>query len=293
MIPDGAMPGRLNGIDILPWSAAVPEWEVLAGARDLPEPPFLRPEGMAAAAGVIIVEDDGRVWLVAPTNQFGGYAATFPKGRVDPGGELRPTAVREAFEESGLKVRIASFLIDVRRRQTYTRYYIASRVGGTPADMGWESQAVLLVPLARLRQLATNQNDEAVIAALEAWHKGRKSTPLSPRADTIPEAVDIPFLSIRTLAEDYLLVAELPDGVAVYQHINGEFATIGTRGHRPSDGSAGLIVHDHVGAKSPGQGGREKAPRFGPCHLSHWRVTKSPIATLLNVLDQHNVILLE
>jgi hypothetical protein len=56
-----------------------------------------------------------------------------------------------------------------RSTQTYTRYYIARRTGGSPACMGWESQAVHLVPMAQLRQVATHPNDAPVIAALERW----------------------------------------------------------------------------------------------------------------------------
>jgi len=109
------------------------------------------------------------VWLVAPSNGFGGYSATFPKGRLDPGTSLHCASVREAFEESGLQARVEAFLLDVRRTLTYTRYYIARRVGGSPAAMGWESQAVHLVPLAQLREVAVHPNDAPVIAALERW----------------------------------------------------------------------------------------------------------------------------
>ena len=292
VIPEGNMPGRLNGIDIRPWSADPGEWAALAGSLDLGEPQFEPPAGVAAAAGVVIVEDDGRVWLVAPSNQFGGYAATFPKGRVDHGGDLRTTAVREAFEESGLIVRIEAFLIDVQRGQTYARYYMARRIGGTPSGMGWESQAVLLVPLARLSQLAVNQHDAPIIAALDTWHVGQSSAPISLAEDTTPEPVSVPFFSVRTLAEDYTLVAELRNDVAIYKHKSGKFATIGTRGHRPSDGSSGLIVHDTVSGKSPGQTERHRVSGLGPTNLSHWRDAKSPVATLLNVLDKNGVVLL-
>jgi ADP-ribose pyrophosphatase YjhB (NUDIX family) len=164
-IPGGDVPPALNGIAFAP--AALPD--ILsggAGPAPVPEPPFVLPAGLRAAAGAVIVEDDGRVWLVAPTNGFGGYAATFPKGRVDGGGALQATAVREAFEESGLAIEIVAFLADARRTRTYTRYYLARRVGGSPATMGWETQAVHLVPPARLAQVAAHANDAAIIAAL-------------------------------------------------------------------------------------------------------------------------------
>lgn len=172
VVPGGALPAVLNGIPLVPWDEAPATsqgWSACAVYPDLDEPLYVLPPGYAAAAGAVILEDDGRVWLVAPSNRFGGYAATFPKGRVDPGTSLPCASVREAFEESGLRVDIVGFLLDATRTQTHTRYYIARRVGGTPARMGWESQAVHLVPVARLRELAVHPNDEAVIQALERW----------------------------------------------------------------------------------------------------------------------------
>lgn len=66
-------------------------------------------------------------------------------------------------------MRITGFLLDVQRTQTHTPYYLARRIGGSPARMGWESQAVHLVPLARLRDVAVHPNDVSVIRALERW----------------------------------------------------------------------------------------------------------------------------
>lgn len=171
VVPGGAMPAALNGIAFDP---------ALLPLVDAPiaEPPYVLPAGMRAAAGAVVVEDDGRVWLVAPTNGFGGYAATFPKGRVDGGMDLQATAVREAFEESGLAVELLAFLADVPRTQTYTRYYVARRVGGNPALMGWETQAVHLVPAALLPEVAVHANDVAVIAALR--RQGRVDTSCPP-----------------------------------------------------------------------------------------------------------------
>ncbi|MFP5393945.1 MAG: NUDIX hydrolase, partial [Gammaproteobacteria bacterium] len=163
VVPGGALPPALNGVAFAALAALPAGLPV-----QVAEPEYHLPAGLAAAAGVVVLEDDGRVWLVSPTNGFGGYAATFPKGRVDAGTSLAATAVREAFEESGLLVRIEAHLIDVRRTLTYTRYYLARRIGGSPAAMGWESQAVHLVPRALLPTVAAHRNDAAVIAALEA-----------------------------------------------------------------------------------------------------------------------------
>lgn len=167
VIPGGDLPAQLNGIAFAP--CALPD---TASLSNVDEPPFALPPGFKAAAGAVILEPDGRAWLVAPSNGFGGYAATFPKGRVDPGCGLAATAVREAWEEAGLRIAIDSFLLDARRTQTYTRYYLARRIGGSPAAMGWETQAVHLAPLALLDVVAAHRNDAAIIAALRSRQDG-------------------------------------------------------------------------------------------------------------------------
>lgn len=170
--PGAPMPAMLNGLAVAPWRdhpATTEQWRDHALPDARTEPPYDKPTGLSAAAGAVIVENDGRIWLVAPTNGFGGYAATFPKGRQDAGTSLQCTAIREAFEESGLRVEIRAFLLDCKRTQTYTRYYITRRIGGDPSSMGWESQAVHLVPLARLRDVATHPNDAPIIDAVTAY----------------------------------------------------------------------------------------------------------------------------
>jgi len=161
VVPRGELPEELDGMPLAPWKAPL-----VFSPQPVAEPPFVLPAGLAAAAGVAVVEDDGRVWLVSPTNRFGGYETTFPKGRVDRGASLQQTAVREAFEESGLMVELVAHLVDVRRTQTFTRYYLARRIGGSPAAMGWETQAVHLVPMVQLQAVAAHPNDAAIVEAL-------------------------------------------------------------------------------------------------------------------------------
>lgn len=169
VVPSGPLPPSLNGIDFQLWQnppTTIAGWEALAAETQIAEPEFHPPKGLAAAAGVLILEADNRVWLVCPTNRYGGYSVTFPKGRLD-GKTLQATAIAEAHEESGLHVRLVRHLIDVRRTTTYTRYYLAERIGGTPADMGWESQCVMLVPPTQLNTLKLEKPDKAALRALE------------------------------------------------------------------------------------------------------------------------------
>jgi len=71
------------------------------------------------------------------------------------------------FEESGLQVELTGFLCDSIRSTSVTRYYTARRLGGSPAEMGWESQAVHLVPMSMLAGFDLHPNDQSVIKALQ------------------------------------------------------------------------------------------------------------------------------
>lgn len=176
VVPEGPMPERIGDVRVSQWaveSSGAGSWVKLAATAEFDEPPFNPPSGLRPAAGVVTIEPDGRVWVVAPSNAFGGYEATFPKGRVDPGTDLRPTALREAYEESGLLVELHAFLIDVPRSLTYTRYYIAKRLAGDPSQMGWESQAVMLVPQTKLGKVLNNSNDTPILEAITRYLTAR------------------------------------------------------------------------------------------------------------------------
>lgn len=174
-VPEGPSPSMLNGISVAPITIPRREmdWAGQARSRDFHEPDFEPPSGLKPAAGAVVVEPDGRVWIVHPTNAFAGYQATFPKGTVGKGVGLRATALREVFEESGLLVELLDFLTDSKRSMSYTRYYVARRIGGSPVDMGWESQAVSLVPFEHLTRYLNHAVDHAIVEALldrkQAW----------------------------------------------------------------------------------------------------------------------------
>lgn len=169
VLPDGPVPAVLNDVPLAHWEdppESVDGWEALAFGTSIPEPAFEAPSGLEPAAGVVVIEPDGRIWVVAPTNRFGGHELTFPKGRLD-GKSPQAAALAEAYEESGLKVELIGHLLDLQRSQTFTRYYLARRVGGSPADMGWESQCVVLTPPIQVSSTALSIFDQKVLAAVQ------------------------------------------------------------------------------------------------------------------------------
>lgn len=177
-VPGGDVPLAINGVPIRKWKdhpRTVEGWDYCDGINeDLIEPPFTLPPGKKAAAGVVIEEPDGRIWLVAPTNEFGGYRATLPKGTAEPELSLQGNALKECFEECGLKVQITGFIMDVERTTSKARIYRAKRVGGSPVDVGWESQAVHLAPKGHLYDLLNMWTDHGVAEAIGAGPAPRK-----------------------------------------------------------------------------------------------------------------------
>lgn len=200
--PGSDVPSELNGVPFSKWEdhpRTLEGWDYVDGVMDdLDEPVMRMPFGKDAAAGVVIEEPDGRVWVVHPTNGFAGYRATFPKGHADEDMSFQAAAIKEAFEESGLKVQITGLIGDVERGQTMTRYYRAKRVGGTPSAMGWESQAVSLVPREQVADVVNHHFDKKVSAMAgfttlqdvenaDGWEKVGKQSGTNPGGEFTDE----------------------------------------------------------------------------------------------------------
>jgi ADP-ribose pyrophosphatase YjhB (NUDIX family) len=168
------IPDKTEVTSMESWKApsTIDDWNNVDGQGNFDEPEMKSIAGKRFASGAIIHEDDGRIWLVHPTNEFGGYKATFPKGKVDSGLNPRANAIKEAYEESGLKIQLLAHAADVERSTSHTRYYHAKRVGGNPQDMGWESQAVSLVPKDQLASVCNHPND-AVLVKKAVEFKGK------------------------------------------------------------------------------------------------------------------------
>lgn len=94
------------------------------------------PTGTKVSSGCIIMEPDGRMWVVEPKDHYDGTLHTFPKGKMDAGEGLtaQQNALKEVYEESGLRVRVVGLMGDYKGASGTTRYYIAQRVGGDPLD---------------------------------------------------------------------------------------------------------------------------------------------------------------
>jgi phage-related protein (TIGR01555 family) len=167
VVPAGeAMPVKeLNGVPFKAWRAPS-DWAGVDGQIDLDEPEFTVPTGKKPSSGVIVREADGRIWLVQPRGGFGGYEATFPKGGVDAGLSLQANAIKEAYEESGLKVRITGHAGDHEGDTSMTRYYYAEREAGDPSQHDNETEGVVLAPAKRLDDFLNRARDRKIAEGL-------------------------------------------------------------------------------------------------------------------------------
>lgn len=113
--------------------------------------------------GGAVFDLQGRILLRQPTDHYGGYHWTFPKGRPDPSEHPTACALRETLEETGHRPVITGHLPGVfRAGPTATSNYfylmedlaglvdpVAMAANGETADLRWatSSQARALIAL--------------------------------------------------------------------------------------------------------------------------------------------------
>ncbi len=123
----------------------------------------------------------GARWFAAvrPRGKPEGVWA-LPKGLIDEGESPAETALREGFEETGVRARLETKLGDIRYVYTWqgervfkiVSFYLAhgvrGRIGDIPAGMELEVAAVRWLPLAQApRLLAYKGEREMAVKALE------------------------------------------------------------------------------------------------------------------------------
>ncbi|EGF30763.1 hypothetical protein IMCC9480_798 [Oxalobacteraceae bacterium IMCC9480] len=149
------LPETLNGIPLAVWEnppASDKDWDDLTTLIEEPELPI-----NITAVAVRIIEKDGRIWQTVPTLSDDTLAST-PKNHIEERMSAQATAHKLAYEQTGLRIRLTGVIEDKEQLDPATgevkivRQYEARRIGGTPADMGWQSQAVHLVPKKKLQE---------------------------------------------------------------------------------------------------------------------------------------------
>jgi ADP-ribose pyrophosphatase YjhB (NUDIX family) len=93
---------------------------VIAGARRQPR---RRRSRKWMSAGGLVLDDRGRIALVRQRNRRGRWQWTLPKGRIDRGETVEAAALREVYEESGLRARIVQPIVLHEGRLHFTQFF--------------------------------------------------------------------------------------------------------------------------------------------------------------------------
>jgi SPP1 gp7 family putative phage head morphogenesis protein len=163
---------HLNGTKLMPTLIDADDYKDFPDA--IPDPEWKVGGPSQKSTGVIVVEDDGRIWLARPLNQHGGYNATFPKGQLEAGHTPQQNALKETFEETGLDVEILAHLGDYAKTTSTSRYYVGRRLGGAPWKAGWESEGITLTPIADAKGILNHHLDKAILDDLEGFLEAAK-----------------------------------------------------------------------------------------------------------------------
>lgn len=133
----------------------------------------------ADAYGGLVVDDQHRVLLREPTNHFGGYVWTFPKGGPNPGETPLQAALREVAEETGVQAEVVGHLPFAYPGTTGTSAFAVMRpVGQVDQPGAWDAETAALrwAPLdeaqsllAQTQTLAGRKRDLQVLADLVRW----------------------------------------------------------------------------------------------------------------------------
>jgi 8-oxo-dGTP pyrophosphatase MutT (NUDIX family) len=94
------------------------------------------------AFGGVVINRHGQVLLMEPRNHFDGYVWTFAKGRPNSGETPEAAAMREVYEETGVRARIERPIPGTfEGGTTLTTYFLMSMVRDTK-QFGKETQAI-------------------------------------------------------------------------------------------------------------------------------------------------------
>ena len=151
------------------------------------------------SAGGVVVRKAGLGWEVAviePTREGGtsnsakrksgkqGQVLALPKGIVDPGEEAAQTAVREVFEETGIKASIITKLTDIK--YVYVRSwgdkqrvfkivsffllrYESGEIDDVTREMRIEVKQALWIPLEGAERRLSYRGERDVIREAQQW----------------------------------------------------------------------------------------------------------------------------
>jgi hypothetical protein len=145
-----------------------PAWNTLPTLTLPNESGPIRPDRYGrTAVGIVVAEEDGRVWLSEPEDRQRGRAL-FPRRFVPRGYTPQQAARLHAYEALGLEVELADVLAEIEVGGIVTRFYLARRIGGAPWDFQHVSRAVHLVSSNRAGALLSKPLDRQLLRRIRS-----------------------------------------------------------------------------------------------------------------------------
>lgn len=124
-----------------------------------------RPRKKWSSAGGILFDKRGRIALVRQRDRKGRWRWTLPKGRIDRGETAEEAALREVYEESGMRARIVRPIALHEGRLHFTHFFeMALERDDGIHDR--ETKEVRLVSLAEAADLMVSRRDRQILRHL-------------------------------------------------------------------------------------------------------------------------------
>jgi 8-oxo-dGTP pyrophosphatase MutT (NUDIX family) len=117
------------------------------------------------SAGGLVIDGRGRIALVRQRNRRGRWRWTLPKGRIDRGESAEAAALREVYEESGLRAKILRPIVLHEGRLHFTHYFEMT-LERDDAHHDRETKEVRLATLAEAADLLRSRRDLRVLRRL-------------------------------------------------------------------------------------------------------------------------------
>lgn len=128
-----------------------------------------RKEGRRSAkwisAGGVVIDERGQVALVRQRDRKGRWRWTLPKGRMEPGETAERTALREVYEETGLRARIVKPIVLHEGRMHFTCFFEMS-LEHDDGIHDRETREVRFVPVSDAVALLRSRRDLHVLRRL-------------------------------------------------------------------------------------------------------------------------------
>lgn len=174
------IPPSLNGVDFVPRQigrlggpGGLPPIDLTPQAADGPK------DGRTETVGAVMVEPDGRVWLVARLDGSGGKTYGFPEHVLPPGMSRLRALGLSVTQLTGLVAKPRVYLKSYDNDTTFAHMFVCERTGGSPADMADELAELALVTIAEATILLENPRDRRILADLQESRAPRQGRPVA------------------------------------------------------------------------------------------------------------------